>query len=221
MIIKENGGGGGFKREPIKAGMHVARCYMLVDLGTHIGSAQYGSKEQRKVQLAWEIVGQRVEYEFEGQQVNKPAAVYARYTQSLHEKSTLRSVLKSWRGRDFTAEELEGFDMKNILGAPCLINITHTPKDDGSGDVWENVSSVTPLMDGQEAPPAENEKIYYSIDEMGWSIPESVYPWIVDKFIKESLEYKLAHGGQPQYTPEQQAELDKPVPNPADESCPF
>lgn len=190
MILKQSGGGNA-NREPVKAGMHVGRCYLMVDLGTHIGSERYGFKKERKIQLAWEIPSQRVEFEVDGEKINKPAAVYKKFTASLHEKSTLRAILKSWRGRDFTPEELSGFDMKNTIGAPCLINITHTPKDDGSGGVWENVSSVTPLMEGQEAPPQENESIYYSMDSMGWNVPDSVYPWLVDK-IKESVEFQEA-----------------------------
>ena len=127
MILTQKSGGGG-QREPVKAGMHVATCYMLVDLGTHIGRPEYGSKRERKVQLAWEIASQRVEFEKDGEQINRPAAVYKKFTASLHEKSTMLKILKSWRERDFTPEELEGFDMKSIIGAPCLINITHSPK---------------------------------------------------------------------------------------------
>jgi hypothetical protein len=62
-----------------------------------------------------------------------------RYTASLDQKSNLRKLLKTWRGRDFTKEELDGFDMETIISAPCQIVVSHTEKE---GSIYSNVESV-------------------------------------------------------------------------------
>jgi len=38
-----------------------------------------------------------------------------RYTMSLGEQSTLRKDLESWRGKKFTPEELQGFDLNACI----------------------------------------------------------------------------------------------------------
>ncbi|MHA1379626.1 MAG: hypothetical protein ACTSRG_14730 [Candidatus Helarchaeota archaeon] len=45
---------------------------------------------------------------------------------SLHAKATMRKFLESWRGKKFTKEELEGFDLQKILGKPCQLQIIHS-----------------------------------------------------------------------------------------------
>jgi hypothetical protein len=67
-------------------------------------------------------------------------AIGSKFTLSLHEKASLRKILQSWRGKAFTPEELKKFDVTTILGKPCLITVTHEPKD--GGGVYANVGAV-------------------------------------------------------------------------------
>ena len=54
-----------------------------------------------------------------------PRTISPRYTASLNVKSVLRRDLSAWRGRDFTQAELEEFNLRNIVGAPCLLQVIH------------------------------------------------------------------------------------------------
>ena len=72
----------------------------------------------------------------------------SRYTLSLHENAALRRDLQSWRGRAFTETELAGFDLKTVLGVPCMITLVHSP--DGK---YANIQAVAGLPKGMEAPP--------------------------------------------------------------------
>mgnify|MGYP000061752754 FL=1 len=45
---------------------------------------------------------------------------------SLNENSALHKDLKSWRGKSFTEAELKSFDMANILGVNCDLEVEHT-----------------------------------------------------------------------------------------------
>jgi hypothetical protein len=99
-------------RDPIPAGMHIARAYGLFDLGTHYD--EKFDKSRREVVIVWEIAAERIEVDRDGKKTNLPRAISKRYTLSLHEKARLRADLESWRGRPFTSEELAGFEMKTI-----------------------------------------------------------------------------------------------------------
>lgn len=112
---------------PAPDGVHNAVCVDVVDLGMVEGA--FGTKH--KLKLVWEIE--------EKMDSGKPFIVGKRYTVSLHEKSTLRKDLKSWRGRDFTAEELKEFDLESVIGAPCQLVVVHSETE---GTTYANVSNV-------------------------------------------------------------------------------
>ena len=75
------------------------------------------------------------------------------YTASMHEKAALSKDLESWRGRAFTDEERDGFDLKKVLGQPCLLNVIHENK---GGTVYANIASVSPVPKGMPVKPAVN-----------------------------------------------------------------
>lgn len=129
-----------FKQVP--AGLFMAICYRVIDLGTQKTQWQGKEKFSRKVLLQWELSGEDEEGNALLTDDGKPLSVSKRYTLSLGENSQLRADLKSWRGRDFTADELAGFDIVKLLGAPCMVNVAHDSKD---GNTYTNVASVTPV----------------------------------------------------------------------------
>lgn len=169
-IYGEEKGGGDFK--PVPQGSHAAVCDMVVDLG--LQETNFGTKHQ--IYIRWQIPGERVEYEFDGQQVNRPAVVGATYTLSMSEKSNLRPLLESWRGRKFTSEEIRKFDITSVAGKPCLIGITH---NESGGKTYANVSSLMSLPVGMPIPQAEGEVIVYDGDNL--QNFDKLRPWLQDK----------------------------------------
>lgn len=112
---------------PCPDGCHEAVCVDIVDLG--IVSSRFGDKH--KLKFVWEVDQKMKD--------GRPFTVQQRYTWSLGKKSNLRKDLLAWRGRDFTAEELKGYDLERLLGTPCRLVVVHNPVD---GDVFANVTSV-------------------------------------------------------------------------------
>ena len=55
----------------------------------------------------------------------KDGLIAKEYTVSLNEKANLRKDLESWRGKEIQPTELEGFDMTNLLGVQCTLQIMH------------------------------------------------------------------------------------------------
>lgn len=183
-LIAKNKGGEDFA--PIPSGLHHAICYGVVDLGTQ---PSFNTKfpARRKVLFIFEIPGQRIEIEKDGHKQNLPRAISEKYTLSLASKGNLRPLLESWRGRQFTDDELAGFDVMNVCGANALLNITHNTKD---GRTFANIAGVNPLMAGTKKLISENPPLKFSMDDFPVDItfPERMPEW-VKLLITQSDEY--------------------------------
>lgn len=132
---------GGTNFTPATAGTHAAVCIDVVDLGVLEVTYNGKTKKQHKINIVWQIDEDRDD--------GKPFFVRKRYTLSLHEKAGLRKDLESWRGRAFTEQELEGFDVELLISVPCLLNLIHATKD---GSTYANVASIMKLPKMMEAP---------------------------------------------------------------------
>ena len=144
--------GGDF--EQVEPGSYAAVCYKIVDIGTQEGEYQGVKNSRRQVIIGWELD----ELMTTGERAGKPFVVSKFYTQSLGEKANLRHDLAGWRGRDFTPDELAGFDAKNILGKSCMLSLTLTDK----GKI--KVSGVSKLPKGMTAPAQVNPTLFLSLE---------------------------------------------------------
>lgn len=166
-------GGGDFPKAPI--GTHVARCYQVIDLGHQKITWQGKEKWSPKIMFTWELCNELMED-------GRPFAVSNRYTLSLADSSLLRPALESWRGKPFTEDELNGFDVKNVLGAYCMLGVVHNTSD---GKTYANVSAILPLPKGMNRPAPVNEAMYFNID----SDDVTKLPEWLQTTIKKSREY--------------------------------
>lgn len=128
---------------PLGEGIYEAVCSGLIDLGRQY-SEQY-DKYSDQIRLIWDVLGETVKYNDK----ESPRQVFSDLTVSLDEKSNLRKLLQSWRGKTFTPEELKGFDLHNVLGVGCQVQIIHKSNDNGT---YGKVNTVIPLPKGKKAP---------------------------------------------------------------------
>ena len=172
--------------DPIPEGVHVGVCYSVVDVGTQY--SEKFDKVSRKFVVTWEVPGCRVDVERGGKKVNLPRAISKKYTLSLADKAILRKDLEAWRGRAFTVEELKGFDVKQLIGAACQLQVIHTRKD---SKLYANVGAIMALPKGVKAPKPENEPAFFtlgSLDET-LTLPATMPDWL-KKMIQESREWE-------------------------------
>ena len=133
-----------------------ATCIRIIDLGTQEREYQGKTSYRRQSLIIWEIDGQ---VDDQGQ----PITISKAYTASLGEKANLRKDLESWRGRPFTSDELAGFDVKNLLGKPCLLNLIKVQGQKGEKVV---IATISALPKGMPAPDAPVHTQYiYSLDD--------------------------------------------------------
>jgi hypothetical protein len=164
LTAKDNGGS--FVLAP--EGLHVARCYALIDLGEQVNK-NYGNQSP-KVLIGWELTDKLMAD-------GRPFIHMQTYTTSLSEKSNLRGLLEAWRGKGFTADELKGFKLSNILGAPCYMTTKHSVNQN-TQKKWSDVISICRLPAGVPCVPAVNPAIYFDLDEYSeaayMAVPEGI-----------------------------------------------
>lgn len=130
IIAKKTGG----NFIPCPSGTFSAVCCDVVDLGVLKVSFGGKDKQQHKIYISWQVE--------EDMPDGKPFIASKRYTLSLHEKAGLRKDLESWRGRPFNEEELQGFDLEKLIGAPCFLNVLQEAKN---GETYTNVKAIMKL----------------------------------------------------------------------------
>jgi hypothetical protein len=197
LNVKDTGGGQDF--DPVPQGTHAAVCYLVADIGMQ--PTTYGPKH--KVVIGFEIPDQIIEYkDKDGNDVKKPMIINNFYTASLSSKAILTGDLEGWRGRAFTSEELQGFNLFNVLGKPCVITVVHNVVGDKT---YANIKSVGQVMKGMEVAPATRQ-LKYSPDEPQQydDLPE----WIQKKIASAVTEDKPQ--GQPQAGPNNDFDDDIP-----------
>lgn len=155
MAIIARASGDGQQRELPEAGTHMAVCVQVIDIGTQETEWQGKTVAQRKILIGWELDTTDSEGE--------PFVQWQRYTLSLNERASLRRDLENWRGRQFSADELEAFDLKNIMGKSCLLQIVHSPGKEGR--TYANVSGVSALMKSQKPIKPTKPLVYFDLTD--------------------------------------------------------
>lgn len=177
-------------RDPVPEGTHPAICYAVVDLGMQqpLPGSKFQKGPSHKVLLMFELPDERITIDKNGEQRDMPRALSKEFTLSLHEKAGLRKFLVSWRGRQFTPEELQGFDLKNVLGANSMINVVH--KDNG----YEDITGCMKLPKGMPTRQSENALVLYDIDQ---PIPPTLPDWVRNKIARSEEHERAIDGGNP------------------------
>lgn len=187
MTMPENQGG---DFTPPPEGTHVARCYRVVDLGTQQVEYMGDTKRQHKVLVSWELPTEPMED-------GRPFTIHNRYTFSSSEKSHFRQHLESWRGRKFEDKDFGegGFEIRNLIGVPCLLSVVHNHKN---GKTYDNVQGVMRLMKGVEVPDPINEQAFLCLNQ--GEFDSAVFDQLSDglkETIRRSPEYQKMFNGMP------------------------
>ena len=183
------------KSDPVPAGTHHAVCYGVIAVGTQ-PSEKFTPRQ--KIIVSFEIPSERITIKDK----DLPRGISKRYTLSLNEKSSLRKDLQSWRGKPFTQEELNGFDVSKVIGSNCLISVLHS---DRAGAIYADISGISALPRQMASVRPENQPLYFNLieaidlakktgnTEINW--PSELPPW-VQKVCSQADEYLAFRGGE-------------------------
>lgn len=171
---------GGASIAPLEPGTYPAICYGLIDIGVQYNETYKNSSP--KIIIMWEIPGETITIDGE----EKPRVMSQTYTSSLNERAALRRDLALWRGRDFTEAELASFDLKTIVGVPCLLTVV---RREYNGRTYANIGGVTKMAKGMEKPKGTLPKVVFDLDNDPLDKIDSLPEWIQER-IKKSETYK-------------------------------
>ena len=181
MVMKDEGG----SFTPCPPGNHIGVCYSIVDLGTQHNDAYVyegapvAASDKPQLMISWEVPGELIEIDG----VMKPAMVSGWFNAFFSERAKLRQWLEAWRGRSFSEEELMGFDLSNVLGKGCMINVTHTPAGKAK------ITGIAAMPKGIPAPEATNPMVDFSLQNYDQAVFDSISEGI-QNIIKRSPEWQ-------------------------------
>jgi hypothetical protein len=185
--------------EKCPEGNHLAVCYEVIDLGTQEVTWEGETRYQRKIWIGWETSSEQMED-------GKPYVIGRRYTLSSHEKSTLRKDLESWRGKKFSDDDIAQFNIRNLIGCACFLNVVHAAGKT-SDRIYANVTNVVALPKGTASPAMINSPVFLSLTQ-------EEYDPAVFELISERMQEMI------KTSPEWQA-LNESEEGETDESSPF
>jgi hypothetical protein len=177
------------KFEIAPAGTHLARLYRIIDLGTQMREYEGKVNMLRKAKFFWELHGEDGTGKPLLTSEGKPLIQSKEYTMSLGEKANLRRDLEAWRGKAFSEDELKGFNLANVLGQFCMVNISHREKGDMTYADLKGVSAVPNIYKKAGLPEGINSTLMFSLDKFDEQVFESLSESIKDT-IRKSPEYR-------------------------------
>ncbi len=178
------------KRTMVPEGTHVARCINYIDLGRADSEWEGKITKKKRVVLTFEFPEHKAVFrEEDGPQ---PLGRTITYTNTLKEKSNLKKDLQTWRGKAFTAQEILGFDLDNVLGHPCQALVLHEPKKDGT--TRDKIKGLSKMPDSLQAPPPSCQPWKYEIETHPKNF-DKVPAWCKEEILNSDT-YKALHGDQ-------------------------
>jgi hypothetical protein len=160
---------------------------MVVDLGMHEEEYQGQIKLKHKVRISWELSQELMSD-------GRPFSIPKKYTLGLTTTGNLLPDLESWRGRAFTPAELQGFDLKNLIGVPCLLNVIHKTNEE-TKKPYAVVSSIAPLPRGTPKPALYNQPLFFSLtDPDAIQTYNAMEPWLQKLINIDPLRAQLRPG---------------------------
>ena len=174
-------------KEIVPAGTHLARCYSMIHVGTVKWEWQGEVKHTDKVRITFELPNEKRVFNEEAGEM--PMVISQEYSLTLHEKSNLRKDLETWRGKAFSEQEIQGFDICNLLGASCYLSIVHS--DTKTGTTFAKIGGISKLPKGVECPEQINPTFVFNYeDRFNQDWVDNIAPQFLSDMIKSTPEYQ-------------------------------
>jgi hypothetical protein len=190
------------------AGNHLARCYQIIDLGTQKSDFQGAVSYKREIRIGWELFAQ----DDTGPLMMKdgrPFAISKDYTLSWADKANLRKDLQAWRGKPFSEEEMKRFDLNNIMGQWCMLNLIQYQKQNGKDGVKIAGITSVPAAMRQSLPSPVNPNMAFNLFTPDFAVFDSLPDWLKEK-IQSSPEWAKLNKGSS--APAAEDYMDRDIP---------
>ncbi len=160
-IISKEPEGGDLVRVLAPSGLHPVVCCDVVDRGMVESDYQGQKRVQPKISIHFlmaDLIPEQWTHPHTNEVVDVPPTLAGRpfgvgrwFTNSLHEKSSLRHFLEIWRGRGLTRKELDGFDVERVIGVGGAVAMVHRLSE-RTGKWYANIDSISAMPTGWQLP---------------------------------------------------------------------
>jgi len=162
------------QKELIKNGPHLAKLFMIVDIGSVqsefkgvVKKDKDGNPEMEKqFKVFWEITDQS--HVFDEAKGLQPFTFNITYKAKLssgdgkYSPTKLYTDISALTGNNLTKEECENFNIKRFLNKPAVLNFGSKPGSDGF--IYNKLNGIAPCMEGQKPGPVKNPFLYFTMD---------------------------------------------------------
>jgi hypothetical protein len=159
-------------------GLHLARFFGLVDLGTQFLFDEWIPR----ILCYWELCEEKMDD-------GRPFIVQQEYTNTLGRGAELKEHIEGWCG-ELKPHELEGFNLSARIGEAALINVKH--RTSSAGNERCEIIAINPVQRGTVIPPQVNADIVYRITDGEDDAFKSLSSYWQGK-IRESAEFSGRH----------------------------
>lgn len=168
---------------PLAGGTYAAVCIGIVDLGEQYN--ERFKKVQNVVSLTFEIAGETVERG----SGPEPRWLSREYTKTLGEKANLTRDLQKLLGEG----DLDGFDLRVLLGRACLLSVQCRERPDGAR--FNRVEGLMALPKGMPAPVAASETFLFDMDDPATHAVLPTLPQFLREKVERSPTWARLHAG--------------------------
>ena len=120
--------------EDCPEGLHQAVCVDVVNLGEL--TKPWSEVPKPYVKIVYQVDVEETRYQESTRDLNLTA----------NSKGKLSELVSAWRGKQMSEEELAGFDLEQLIGKNCQLQIVHAPRDNGG--VFCNIQAIVPAPKG-------------------------------------------------------------------------
>ena len=206
-----NKGGSSIEFELVPEGNYLARCYRTINEGSHkdeFPGQTFEAKMTERVIFYFELLQDYDTGEDIRMEDGRPFSINKKYTNSMHEKASLRKDIQKWTKVILSETEAEDFDLNTLLGKFCIIQVSHVPSKSDKNKFFANISAI---MGTGRTLEGVNELSTWSVHEPDQAMFDTFSDYL-KKRINESEELKnkpLAINDRPR---KEDAPVAKPEP---------
>lgn len=175
------------KSQSVDEGNYIARVCRIVYMGTVEGEYKGEKNSAYKVSLTWELPTELKVWK-EGEDA-KPVLVSKIYTLSMGKKASLRPIVEGIE-KGMTDAEAAEYDIDDLLGKVCLLNVTYGLSE--TGKEKQNIAT-SKLIKGMSAPEPITKATILSYESWNEDLYQSLPQFMKDDMSK-TVEYKLVKG---------------------------
>ena len=178
--------GGGKKFDPVDAGNYPARVAGILDLGLQPQRPYKGQEKppRNEIMFTYELVGEFLKDEDGNDMEDKPRWL----SETMGFFPLTADMAKSTKRYNALDPKGEGKgDFTKLVRTPCTVTVVHNKAM--NGNIYANVSAVTPPMKGMTLPDLKNPPRVLDRSNPDMEVWEALPEWIQNK-IKEGLDFK-------------------------------